>query len=133
MAEQEIQVADKKELAPETGEFTREGTYFTPAVDIYETEKELVVLVDMPGVNSENVEIELKENNLSIEGKVPDEEGGGQELLQEYRIGNYFRTFRVADTFDKSKISASMADGVLHLTLPKAEKAVPRKIPVTTD
>lgn len=133
MADQEIQVAEKQELAPDAGEFTREGTYFTPAVDICETEKELIVLVDMPGVNSEQVDIELKENVLWIEGKVAPREAPGEELLQEYRTGNYFRTFRITDVVDKGKIAASMADGVLHLTLPKAEKAVPRKIPVATD
>ncbi len=132
MADQEIQVAEKKELAAEEGEFTRAGVYFTPAVDIYETEKELMVLVDMPGVNYENVDIELKENILTIEGKVPAEERKGEELLREYRTGNYFRSFRITDVVDQSKITASMSEGVLHLTLPKAEKAVPRKIPIAT-
>jgi HSP20 family protein len=132
MADQEIQAAEKRELTPEGGEFTREGTYFTPAVDICETEKELVVLVDMPGVASGDVEIELKENVLLIEGKVTSEAGKGQELLTEYRTGNYFRTFRITDVVDQAKIAATMSDGVLHLTLPKAEKAVPRKIPIAT-
>lgn len=132
MADQEIQVAEKKEVEPEKGEFTREGVYFTPAVDIYETDKELVLLVDMPGVNSHNVEIELKENILSIEGKLADELPTGEALLTEYRTGNYFRTFRITDIVDQSKISATMLDGVLQLKLPKAEKAVPRKIPIAT-
>ena len=132
MADQEIQVAEKKEFATEGGEFTREGVYFTPAVDICETEKELMVLVDMPGVNYENVDIELKESILTIEGKVPAEEKKGQEILREYRTGNYFRSFRITDVVDQSKITASMSDGVLQLTLPKAEKAVPRKIPIAT-
>ncbi|MDQ7785846.1 MAG: Hsp20/alpha crystallin family protein [Desulfomonilaceae bacterium] len=132
MADQEIQVAEKKELASEGGEFTREGVYFTPAVDICETETELKVLVDMPGVNYENVDIELKENILTIEGKVPTEERRGQELLREYQTGNYFRSFRITEVVDQSKITASMSEGVLQLTLPKAEKAVPRKIPIAT-
>ncbi|MFH1116417.1 MAG: Hsp20/alpha crystallin family protein [Pseudomonadota bacterium] len=130
MADQEIQVAQKKELAAEGGEFTREGVYFTPAVDICETEKELMVLVDMPGVNYENVDIELKENILTIEGKVPAVERSGQEILREYRTGSYFRSFRITDVVDQNKITASMSDGVLQLTLAKAEKAVPRKIPI---
>jgi HSP20 family protein len=91
-----------------------------------------MVLVDMPGVNYENVDIELKENILTIEGKMPAEEKKGQELLREYRTGNYFRSFRITDVVDQGKITASMADGVLQLTLPKAEKAVPRKIPIAT-
>lgn len=133
MADQEIQVADKREVESEGGEFTREGAYFTPAVDICETEKELVVLVDMPGVANNDVDIELKDNILSIEGKVTETSVAGDALLMEYRTGNYYRTFRITDVIDQSKVSASMSDGVLHLTLPKAEKAVPRKIPIASD
>lgn len=133
MADQEIQVADKREVGREGGEFTREGVYFTPAVDICETEKELVVLVDMPGVANDDVEIELKDNILSIEGKVTETSFAGDALLVEYRTGSYYRTFRITDVIDQRKVSASMSDGVLHLTLPKAEKAVPRKIPIASD
>lgn len=131
MADQELQVHQKQEIAPETGEFTREGVYFTPAVDICENEKELIVMVDMPGVTTDDVEIDLKENILSIIGKVTEPEEAGEALLTEYRTGNYFRTFRLTDVIDQGKISASMSDGVLKLTLAKAEKAIPRKIPIT--
>jgi HSP20 family protein len=131
MADQEIKAAAKQEVLPEKGEFTREGVYFTPAVDIYESEKELTLLVDMPGVSGENVDIELKEDILSIEGKLATPPPVGESLLTEYRTGSYFRTFRVTDVVDRGKIAASMTDGVLQLKLPKAEKAVPRKISIT--
>lgn len=132
MADQEIQASGKQEVAPDRGEFTREGVYFTPAVDIYESEKELVLLVDMPGVSGDDIDIELKEDILSIEGKLASEQPSGESLLTEFRTGNYFRTFRITDLVDRAKISASMNDGVLQLKLPKAEKAVPRKIPIST-
>lgn len=132
MADREIQVSAKQEVAPERGEFTREGVYFTPAVDIYESEKELVLLADMPGVTGDGIDIEIKEDILSIEGKLAGEEPSGESLLTEYRTGNYFRTFRITDLVDRTKITASMQDGVLQLKLPKAEKAVPRKIPIST-
>lgn len=131
MADQEIQASDKREVQPEGGEFTREGLYFTPAVDILETETELTMLVDMPGVDNANVEIDLKDNVLSLLGKVPSAQEEGQELLTEYRTGNYFRSFRLTDVVDQAGITASMTDGVLHLRLPKAAKAIPRKIPIT--
>lgn len=131
MADQQLQPTEKQEVSPAGGELTREGLYFTPAVDICETDKELLVLVDMPGVANDNVDIDLKEDILSIVGRVSEQEEQGQWLLNEYRKGNYFRTFRVTDAVDQQKISASMSDGVLKLTLPKAEKAVPRKIPIT--
>jgi HSP20 family protein len=133
MPDQEIQVAPKQELAPEVGEFTREGLYFSPAVDIFDTEKELVLLADMPGVNAEQVEIDLRDNMLSIIGKMSPEGEKSDFLLREYRTGNYFRTFRITEVVDQSKITASMSDGVLKLILPKVAKAVPRKIPITAE
>lgn len=126
----EIQATQKQELATNTGELTREGTYFSPAVDIYGNEKELVLLADMPGVSADNVEIDLRDNVLTILGRVQVEDKG-EELLSEYRTGNYFRNFRVTDVIDQSKITASMSDGVLKLVMPKAEKAVPKKIPIS--
>lgn len=132
MADQEIQVAPKQELSSEVGEFTREGLYFSPAVDIFDTEKELVLLADMPGVSAENVEIDLRDNVLSILGRMTPEGESGDFLLREYQSGNYFRTFRITEVVDQSKISASMSDGVLKLMLPKVAKAIPRKIPIAT-
>jgi len=131
MPDQEIQATPKQEVAPETSEFTREGVYFSPAVDIYGTERELVILADMPGVSADNVEIDLRDDVLSIIGKTESEEEAGTALLTEYRKGNYFRSFRITELLDQSKISASMSDGVLRLVLPKVEKAVPRKIPIS--
>ena len=133
MSDAELQVAEKQEVKPAEGELTHEGIYFTPAVDILENPKELVVMVDMPGVGKDSVEIDLKDNILSIVGRVIEEAVEGEELLTEYRTGSYFRTFRITDVVDQSKITASMADGVLKLTLPKAEKAVPRKIAIASD
>jgi len=130
MADQELQISPKQEIAPEKGELTLEGPYFSPAVDIYSTETELVLMADMPGVHSDQVEVDLREDVLSILGKVQTESGPGESLLTEYRTGNYFRTFRLTDDIDRNKITAALSDGVLKLTLPKAAKAVPRKIPI---
>ena len=91
MANQEIQVVDKKELSPESAEITRNGVYFTPAVDIFENSNELTVVVDMPGINSEDVEVDLRENILTIIGDTKAEEFDGQELLTEYRTGGYYQ------------------------------------------
>ena len=132
MADKELQVSAKQEISGAEGEFTREGFYFTPPVDICETEKEIIILADMPGVKSDTVDIELKEGILSIEGKVPVSDVTGETLLSEYQKGNYFRNFRITDAVDGSKIAASLADGVLKVTLPKAAKAMPKKIPITS-
>lgn len=130
MADQELQITEKKEIAPEKGEFTREGSYFTPAVDIYGTDQELVILADMPGVSPDAVDVDLRDDILTLVGKVTGEAGTGEPLLTEYRTGNYFRNFRITEVIDQGKITASMADGVLKLVLPKVEKAVPRKVPI---
>lgn len=130
MADQEIQASEKKELAQDKGELTHEGLYFTPAVDIYETEEELVLLADMPGVGVDGLDIDLKDNTLSLIGKIEPGQPEGDELLTEYRLGNYFRSFSLTDAVDQERISATLADGVLKLKLPKAQKAVPRKIPI---
>jgi HSP20 family protein len=130
MADQEIQSSEKQELSPRTGEFTREGVYFSPAVDIYATEKELVLIADMPGVGLEQVDIDLRDDTLSIMGKVCPESSESEPLLSEYRSGNYFRSFRITEVVDQGKISASISDGVLKVVLPKVEKAIPRKIPI---
>jgi HSP20 family protein len=133
MADQELQPTEKKEVAGEKGELTHEGIYFTPAVDIFGNENELIVLADMPGVNAESVEIDLREDTLSIVGKASEPGGEGEPLLREYRTGNYFRSFRVTEGIDQAKITATMSDGVLKLVLPKVEKAVPRKIQISTE
>jgi HSP20 family protein len=90
-----------------------------------------VILADMPSVKPEGVDIELKEGVLSIAGKVADAAQAGESLLLEYKQGSYFRSFRVTDTVDAGKIAASLSNGVLKVTLPKHEKAMPKKIPVT--
>ncbi len=131
MTDKELQVSEKKEVTVEGGELTREGMYFSPAVDICETDKELIILADMPGVKPDGVDIELKEGVLSIEGKVPGAAQSEEILFSEYRKGSYFRSFRVTDSVDAGKIAASLSNGVLKVTLPKHEKAMPKKIPVT--
>jgi len=133
MADQELQATPRKEVGAPEPEFTREGTHYSPAVDIYSNEKELVLLADMPGVSSDRVEIDLRDNTLTLIGRISEENDKGQCVLAEYCPGNYFRSFRITEIVDQNKITASMSDGVLKLVLPKVEKAVPRKIPIASD
>jgi HSP20 family molecular chaperone IbpA len=128
-----------KEMAPRqkhelTGaETTRPGHVFTPAVDIFETEAAITMLADMPGVNPDGLTIDLRESVLSIDGAVGPTEGENERiLLLEYETGAYHREFRLSNLIDQDKIDATMQDGVLRLTLPKAEAARPRKIEVRT-
>ena len=132
MAEQEIEVSQKQEVSPAKCELTYEGVYFTPAVDIYETEKELVLLADLPGVEADCLELNLKDDYLSIVGRTAPAQEQGESLLEEYRTGNYFSNFFVGDVADQSAITASLIDGVLKVVLPKAAKAIPRKVPISS-
>ena len=127
----EIQARDKQELAG-PAEQTIPGPVFSPAVDIFETEKEITVLADLPGVNSNDLNIDLRDNVLSLAGGVtPWEDAEENDLMVEFEIGRYFRQFNLSEVIDQDKIDAQLNDGVLRLTLPKVEKAQPRKIAVT--
>ncbi len=133
MTESEAKALQAKEKAEVSGmtEQTKPGLVFTPDVDIFETEKDLTLLADMPGVKAENLNIDLKENVLTLDGEVKKPEGKNEvELFTEYRTGKYYRQFNLSDIIDQSKIEASMKDGVLRLTLPKIEAAKPRKISI---
>lgn len=126
----EIQAREKRDIAT-TPEQTKPGILFTPAVDIFENNKELTVVADLPGVRSENLEIDLRKDTLSIIGDVaPPENPGETDQIREFRTGRFFRQFTLSEVIDQSRIEASLKDGVLRLTLPKVEKAVPRKITV---
>ncbi len=133
MTEAEIKALQAKEKAQVTGpaEHTRPGAVFTPAVDIFETEKELTLLADMPGVKAADLNIDLRENVLTLDAEVKLPEVTDEKIVfQEYRIGKYSRQFNLTEIIDQSKIEAELKHGVLRLTLPKAEAAKPRTIKV---
>jgi HSP20 family protein len=129
MADKELEARDKVEHQAQ-GEGTRDVPLFIPAVDIYESEDALILVADMPGVAPDNVSIDVRENQLTVQGTVSAEGENERMLLQEYGTGDYFRQFTLGRTIDQSKIEASIKDGVLTLTLPKAEMTKPRKISV---
>jgi HSP20 family protein len=132
MKDQEMELKEKKEVKKAAaGEGTRPGPVFIPAVDILENANEIIVLADMPGVESKTVDIDLKDNQLTITGKVDAPEGGKEiSLYKEFNWGDYFRQFTLSNVIDQGKISAKMENGVLRLVLPKVEKAKPQKIKV---
>jgi HSP20 family protein len=128
----EIQVKPKQEVTT-ASEQTRPGLVFTPSVDIFETEHEISLLADLPGVTTDGLTIDLRENTLTLTGEVKPFEGANEEdILIEYEIGKYYRQFTLSSVIDQSKIDAKLADGVLRLSLPKIEAATPRKIEVKT-
>lgn len=126
--EMEVQ---EQELVQEDTERTRECRCFIPRADIYEIDDDIVLELDMPGINENAIEITLEKNILNVKGYAQVDDPGDYSLaLAEYEIGDYERNFRISDTVAKDKIDALYRDGVLRLTLPKAEQAKPKKIAV---
>ena len=121
----------EQELVQEETERTRECRCFVPRTDIYEVEDEIILALDMPGINENAFEITLEKNILNVKGYAQIEDPDEYSLtLAEYETGDYERSFRVSDEIAKDKIEAVYKDGVLRLTLPKAEQAKARKIAV---
>jgi HSP20 family protein len=106
--------------------------YVTPPVDIYETTGGLVVKADLPGVEKENLDLQVENNLLTIRAK-PTHTTAGEPVYREYELVNFFRQFELNEKVDQSKISAELKHGVLTLKLPKAEEAKPRKIEVRVE
>jgi HSP20 family protein len=127
---QELQVQKKREL-----ETKEEGTIpartFLPTADIFEAEDALHVVLEMPGVEKDNINLSVREGVLNIEGRLDFAKYKDlQPLYTEYNVGNYSRSFRLSTSIDQNKIGAELKDGVLSLTLPKVEEAKPRTIQI---
>jgi HSP20 family protein len=129
-SKQELQVQQKRELEKKE-ETTIPARIFLPTADIYETEDALRVVLEMPGVEKDNVDIRVEDGVLKVEGRLDFSKYQGlQPLYTEYNVGNYARSFRLSSKIDHNKIGAELKDGVLTLTLPKIEEAKPRTIEI---
>ncbi|MBL8970792.1 MAG: Hsp20/alpha crystallin family protein [Myxococcales bacterium] len=104
----------------------------SPAVDIYENEREYLVLADLPGVAHESVQIRFEGGELSL-AAARQEDKASDYLGSEIVVADYRRLFRIPETVDSDKIEAKLVDGVLHLVLPKSTKAGPRQISVKSN
>jgi len=133
MSETNIQKTDGSAV-PAVPENTHAGPVYTPAVDIFETDQAITVLADMPGVEPSDLTIDLRENVLTLVGRVTSQENNKESVvLREHRSGTFMRQFTLAETVDQAKIDAQLNDGVLRLELPKVEKVKPRQIAVRTN
>jgi HSP20 family protein len=127
-AKRDLQVQQKRE-ADTKQEATTPARTFMPPADIYETQESLNVLLEMPGVEKEKVEIRVEDGVLSVGGKLDMSKYEGlQPLYSEYNVGHYSRSFRLSSKIDQGKIAAELKEGVLSLVLPKMQEAKPRTI-----
>ena len=125
---QELAVREKQELATKE-EKTTAGRHYVPAADIFETDEALTVILEMPGVQKNNVTVALENDVLRVDGQMDFSNYSGMEpVYTEYNVGHYTRGFTLSNKIDQSNISAQLDSGVLTLTLPKAKDALPRQI-----
>jgi len=130
MADTKVQKKERAEV--ERAERTRSGKTFIPATDIIETEDKILLIADMPGVDEKSISVTLENNVLTIERQKKHNQPENMSLAySEYETGDYYRSFTLGDAIDRAKIEAKYKDGVLRLSLPKAEEAKSRKIEVT--
>lgn len=119
-----------KDRADARTEATRGGAFFTPRVDIVETDSELMLYAEVPGVRPEDVDLRYEKGELVLHGRVQPRHEGHEMALQEYEEGDFYRAFNISESIDASRISAECKNGLLMVHLPKAESVRPRKISV---
>jgi len=132
MSTAEKKLVPVKKAVENQEESTEQVTFFKPDTDITESANELKLYMDMPGVSKKDVRIKLEKNLLSIEGQIDLKRYQNLKTqYAEYNIGHYRRSFQLSSQIDQEKIQAQMNDGVLELSLPKAEEAKPKQIQVS--
>ncbi len=111
------------------------GRPWAPRADIYETEENVVLQIDLPGVKPDEIDVQCEKGMLSIKGERPF--SGDVHGQQYYRVENVYgpfeRYFEIPRTLDVTKVEAKYLDGVLSLTFPKAEEAKPKKIEIKVE
>jgi len=128
---QELSVRDKREMVAKE-EKTTPGRYFVPNADIHETSDALTVVMEMPGVDRNHLNVSLENDVLRVDGQIDFSKYEGMEpVYTEYNVGHYTRSFTLSNKIDQERISAQLEDGVLTLTLPKAAEARVRRIAIS--
>ena len=114
----------------ETAEATRGAYFFTPRVDIYETDQELTLFADVPGVSANDVDLNFERGELTLQARISRRQRPGQALMSEYEEGDFYRVFQIHESIDNSRIEAECKNGVLTIHLPKVEAVKPRQVKV---
>jgi HSP20 family molecular chaperone IbpA len=126
----ELEVSQKRSIDKESAEPTHAGVTFVPDVDIVEADDRITLYADLPGVSQENLDIDLREGVLTLTATVNPNPNNWRQVFREYDVGGFQRRFNLGERIDQTKIGAKLDNGVLELTLPKAEAHQPRKIKI---
>jgi len=130
-AGQNVAMEKRGQRGTSTPETISQGTFYTPLVDIIETQDEFMFEADMPGVKPQDVDITFENGVLTIRGNVQERRPESQYyLLAEYGVGNFYRSFTIDTPINAEGIRAELRNGVLDLHVPKAESVKPRRIEV---
>ena len=132
MADQKpLEVQEKKEVVGK-GEKTVPARFYVPNTDIRETEDALLVVMEVPGVDRNDIDIKVEEDTLKVEARIDYSKYEGMEpLYTEYNVGHFARQFALSHSIDQQQIGAALNDGVLTLTLKKVQQAKPRRIEIS--
>ena len=103
---------------------------WNPAVNVYQDKDQFTLVVELPGLKKEEIEISLHDDTLTIAGERKREESSEQEFLTERLYGKFQRSLTLPTAVDAEKVKASYKDGLLQVELPKAEEAKPKQIEV---
>jgi HSP20 family protein len=130
MVGQELEVQQKKEV-PSQQEKTIPARFYVPPTDIFESGDALTIVMEVPGVTKDAVNVKIENDVLSVEGRIETTNYNGLEpLYTEYPIGHFARSFTLPGQVDQQNITAQLEDGVLTLTLNKRPESKPRRIAI---
>lgn len=109
------------------------GMLFNPPIDIYETDNGLVLYADLPGVCSDGLDLQVQDNRLSLFGRVKPQTVSQNVIHEEYKVGDFLRSFILSDDVDHEHITARLNNGVLRVELPRTARSEPRRIEVSSE
>lgn len=127
MSETPSTLTNQGDVQPES---TRGGHFFSPRVDIYETDTELLLYADLPGIDPGAIDLRYERGELTLRAGAAAHAHKGHPLLAEYAEGDYYRVFRLHESIDSGRIEAEYRNGVLIVHLPKQEQAKPKQVSV---
>ena len=128
---QALEAQQKKELVSKE-EKTVPARYFVPTTDIFETADALTVVMELPRVDKQALDVNIENDVLRVEGRIDHSKYEGMDpLYTEYNVGHFARSFTLSNKIDQQQINAQLEDGVLTLTLKKAKEATPRRIAIS--
>jgi len=127
----DLEKREKQEVSNTAAEqMNHSGPAYSPDVDIYASNDEVLFIVDLPGANKGDVDIQVDETDTLVIRAKNSHKELGEAMLRQYRIGDYYRAFQISEDYDKDKVQAKLENGLLQIAIPKKESAKPRKIEI---